>query len=141
MEMRRLVLVLDGSDASAAAAEWCADHGTPGTEIVAVATVSPVGELMLGLPPSWPVDWISQIREMLDGPWSEPLRKAGLTVRTEVVERAACPALIETAEREDADAIVVGKRTRGFLSEHLSAPLAADLVHHSHRPVIVVPTG
>ncbi len=141
MELRRLVLMMDGSEAAAAAVQWCADHSTPGTEIIAVATVSPVGELMLGLPPSRPVDWISQIREMLDGDWCDPLRAAGLTVRTEVVERSACPALLEIADREDADAIVVGKRARGFLSEHLSGTVAADLVHHSHRPVIVVPHG
>jgi nucleotide-binding universal stress UspA family protein len=137
--MKRLILMMDGSPAAAAAARWCVDNAGTNTEVIAVTAFSAIGELVLGLPPSRSVDWIHQVREALEGEWSRPLRDAGVPVRCEVLEAAPVRALIDIADREDAAAIVVGKRARGFLSEHVLGSVAADLVHHSHRPVIVVP--
>jgi nucleotide-binding universal stress UspA family protein len=98
-----------------------------------------MGEFTLGLPPSRSSDWLADIRRALDDDWVAPLRDAGVTYRTELLEGGAVSTVLATADREQADAIVVGKPVRGALSEHLSSSLAADLLHHSHRPVIVVP--
>ena len=57
MDLKRVVLVMDGTAAAAAAARWCAAHAGPDTEVVAVATVSTFGEFTLGLPPSRSADW------------------------------------------------------------------------------------
>lgn len=139
MKMKRLIVVMDGSPASAAAAQWCIDHADSETSVIAVTTISPIGELFLGLPPSRGVEWVGQVRSALAEQWSRPIRQAGTPIRCEVLEMAPVPGLIELADREDAEAIVVGKRARGFLSEHLLGSVAADLVHHSRRPVVVVP--
>jgi nucleotide-binding universal stress UspA family protein len=107
--------------------------------VLAVTTISPIGELFLGLPPSRSVEWIGRIRSALAEQWTRPIRQAGIPTRCEVLEMAPVPGLIEIADRENAEAIVVGKRARGSLSEHLLGSVAADLVHHSRRPVVVVP--
>jgi nucleotide-binding universal stress UspA family protein len=131
--------MLDGSAEAGHAARWCGDHLDPGTEVVAVTTVSPIGAFLLGLPPSRSGNWLPDIKRALEGPWSEPLRAAHLPYRTVLVEESAAQALLDIARREDADAIVVGKPAHGFLSEHLLGSVAADLVHHASVPVVVVP--
>jgi nucleotide-binding universal stress UspA family protein len=137
--VKRVVLMVDGSREAANAARWCGEHLEAGTEVVAVTTVSPFGAFMLGLPPSRGGDWMPDIRRALDGPWTEPLRAAHLAYRTMLLEENPVGALLDMARREDADAIVVGKSAHGFLSEHLLGGVAADLLHHSSLPIIVVP--
>ena len=136
--MKRVVLMLDGSPESAAAAHWVGDH-LGGTEVVAVTTVSPFGAFVLGLPPSRAADWMPEIRRALEERWCAPLRDAGVPFRTHLLSGSPAPAIVDLARREDAEAIVVGKPARSFLSEHLLGSVAADLVHHAAIPVIVVP--
>jgi nucleotide-binding universal stress UspA family protein len=139
--VKRVVLMLDGSDESAQAARWCATELGSDVEVVAVTSISPLGEFVLGLPPSRGVDWLPEIRQALEDQWCAPLRTAGVTYRATVVEGSAVAALLDTVRREHADAIVIGKAPRRFLSEHLLGSVAADLVHHASVPVIVVPSG
>ena len=47
--------------------------------------------------------------------------------------------LLGLANREHADAIVVGRRWRSGLAELVLGSFSHHLVHHSSRPVIVVP--
>jgi len=140
-DMKRLVLMLDGSPAATSAARWCSEHAGPDVEVVAVTTISPFGAFMLGLPPSRTSDWLPEIRAALEERWVAPLRDARVPYRALVVNRPPVTALIETAQREHADAIVVGKPNHGFLSEHVLGSLATDLVHHAQIPIIVVPEG
>ena len=47
-------------------------------------------------------------------------------------------AIIKAAEDQDVDVIVVGSHDKGFLRRLLDPSVADRVVHHSHRPVLVV---
>lgn len=67
--------------------------------------------------------------------------EAGLEAegRPEVTDGSTWAALVATAEREDALAIVVGSRGLSGLKQVLLGSTSSGLVHHSPCPVVVVP--
>ena len=69
---------------------------------------------------------------------AERLQAAGVTATQHVATGPALTAIIDFADAQDADLIVVGSSTRGRLAERIlgSTPLA--LVQRSSRPVMVV---
>jgi nucleotide-binding universal stress UspA family protein len=73
-------------------------------------------------------------------PSAAQLAAARVRYRAELI--AGGPkALIEFAGSEEADVIVVGRRGRGGFAELVLGSLSHHLVHHSHTPVIVVPSA
>jgi nucleotide-binding universal stress UspA family protein len=79
-------------------------------------------------------------RELLEQRWCRPLAAARVRYRAELI--AGGPkALIEFAVSEEADVIVVGRRGRGGFAELVLGSFSHHLVHHSHTPVIVVPSA
>jgi nucleotide-binding universal stress UspA family protein len=62
----------------------------------------------------------------------------GVTVDTEVVSGTAAEVLVETAERQGAQLIVVGSRGRGPLSRLLLGSVADRVVHLARANVLVV---
>ncbi len=66
------------------------------------------------------------------------LAQAGVHYRAETIEGGP-KALIDLADADDADAIVVGRRGRGGFAELVLGSFSHHLVHHSRRPVVVVP--
>jgi nucleotide-binding universal stress UspA family protein len=67
-------------------------------------------------------------------------RGTGAEYRAELI--AGGPkALIEFAISEEADVIGVGRRGRGGFAELVLGSFSHHLVHHSHTPVIVVPSA
>lgn len=147
--IRRIVVGVDGSDGATRAVMWSARLArATGAEVVAAHAIeSPVFldgfPLVTGTIPteSWDVawkEWREHTRELLEQRWCRPLAAAGVRYRAEMIEGGP-KALIELAESEDADAIVVGRRGRGGFAELVLGSFSHHLVHHSHRPVIVVP--
>jgi hypothetical protein len=43
MDMKRLVVILDGSHGAQSAAQWCVEHAGPDTAVIGVTAVSPWG--------------------------------------------------------------------------------------------------
>ncbi len=64
---------------------------------------------------------------------------AGVDVKTEAVYEDPAESLINVAEREMADAIVVGAKGEGGLSDRLFGSTVTDLLQRSTIPVLVVP--
>lgn len=94
-------------------------------------------------PDSWGDDEAPGTAE-LDGHLRDVL--AGSRVNWDVRHLTGGPglALSELAEEVDAGMIVVGARRRGVsgrVREFFNGSIAVQLVHHQHRPVLVVPTA
>ncbi len=75
---------------------------------------------------------------LLEEDWCTPLRQAGVPFTGKTVEGGP-RALLGVANHEHADAIIVGRRGRGGLAELVLGSFSHHVVHHSSRPVIVVP--
>ena len=134
--MKRLLVGVDGSDASAAALVWAGRLARlAGAEII-VATAFRPGEAEVS--PEHAADLTAQAEHRLATEWSEPLREGGVHHRPMLL--AGSPnALLEAAEREDADLVVVGPRGRGGFRPLHIASLAHHLAHYTPRPLAIVP--
>lgn len=92
----------------------------------------------LGLTPAGETER-DELGHLLDEGWCRPLRDAGAAYRAVVSPLDPVHALLDTARREDADAIVIGHQgDTGFL-HRLFRGLSDHLVDHARRPVVVVP--
>ena len=66
------------------------------------------------------------------------LSDAGLTVSETVVPGRAVPAILEFADQQQADLIMVGSSSRPAVAERLLGSVPLDLIKRSTRPVLVV---
>ena len=137
--LHRLVVGVDGSEGSSAALRWAIDELDEGGELVVVTGLAAPESQGL---PSDVAFWESRRREresLLDGAWTECVRRVGRNLRTMVVDADPADAVLGTAEREGADAVVVGSHghTR-WAPAHLGG-VTAKVLHRSDVPVVVVP--
>jgi nucleotide-binding universal stress UspA family protein len=81
-----------------------------------------------------------ELRERLDA-LGAPLAKAhGLGFEAQVVRAARIPeAIVAEAERLDADAICLSTHARAGLAELVLGSAADHVLHHAHRPVLLIP--
>jgi nucleotide-binding universal stress UspA family protein len=146
VRFERIVVGVDASAASRRALSWAAGlaRGT-GAEIVAVHVIhppwhsesvplAPVGEDIVLAYKRWRTDMERVVREE----WCAALDGVGVEYSTHVLEGGPA-ALLGVANREDADAIVVGRSGRSGFTELLLGSFSHHIVHHSSIPVIVVP--
>jgi nucleotide-binding universal stress UspA family protein len=66
------------------------------------------------------------------------LTDAGIATTTTVVPGRPVPAILEFAEQEQADIVVVGSSTRPAVAERLLGSVPLELIKRSSRPVLVV---
>jgi nucleotide-binding universal stress UspA family protein len=136
--LEKVVVGVDGSDASRAAVQWCATNLQPGTIVLAVCGMS---DLLFG------VDFMSaaasaQLASMdqaLRDHWCQPLRTAGLRCECRLVCGPKAAALREIALLEHPDALVVGKRCHGRAVDAVVGGTARRVIHRPPCPLIVVP--
>ena len=67
------------------------------------------------------------------------LGAAGVTATQTVLSGAALDRILEFAEREKADLVVVGTSRRPAVARRLLGSVPMALIEHSPRPVLVVP--
>lgn len=145
MATRHIVVGLDGSPGSEAAARWCAEMAPLlDAEVVAVHALPPVVYMLPTTPGAIPPVYDDTVRQeltrALDG-WCAPLREADAEFRSEVVEGSPAEAIMRVADKVDADLIVVGRRGHGGFAELVLGSVPHQLSHHADRPVVVVPAG
>jgi nucleotide-binding universal stress UspA family protein len=72
---------------------------------------------------------------------AELAREAGFTAEPHALQGKpkAWPTLLAKADEIDAAAIVIGSRGEGEVKSALLGSVSAGLLHHTHRPVLVVP--
>ncbi len=134
----RIVVGVDGSPGSAAAVRWCADIAdASGAEVTAVCALDPH---LRWTPDEDPAGWRATAAGAISGEWTAPLRGAGAVVRTRIIEgKHPRLALEDAATDDDASLLVVGTRGLGGVGGLRLGRLPLQLVHHTHRPVILVP--
>lgn len=132
MEMKRIVVGLDGSAEAARALEWAADLASLTGAEITVVTVFDAGPYM-----SWGM-FRAGLQEDLDS-WCEPLRSRGVAHHPVVREGSAAAELLKEADSEPTDLIVVGSRGRGGFRELLLGSVAHHVTQHSKHPVVVLP--
>jgi nucleotide-binding universal stress UspA family protein len=133
----RIVLGVDGSEGSDAAAHWCADlAGAVNAEVLAVYAFEPFVEWV---PESDPRSWRQEAeREITE--WVAPLRAAGVSVQTRIIKDIhPVAALAGAIDGESAGLAVVGTRGRGGFRGLRVGRVPIQLVHHTQMPMILVP--
>ena len=147
MDLNRVLVGVDGSQAASAALRWAAAaagedgevvalHAT-GTTLITQATISAATGVGMFRNAESAID---EARRALDE-WCEPLRSAGATYRMVVSDDKPVDALLDHARREEPDLIVIGHEgSTGFL-DRLVRDLSEELLDEARRPVVVVPSS
>ncbi len=136
--MKKVVLSVDGSAASKAAVQWCAEHLPAGTVVVAICGLSLVSEFALSIPPL-PSDSENRIEDVFLREWCAPLVDADVELRPRLVHEDDAPALLDTAAKERPDALVIGKERHHTLADFFSASPLHRILHEMPCPLIIVP--
>lgn len=143
MTVRRVVLGLDGSAGAARALEWTkALVAETEAEVIAVHVLTYSTEFRRDLGLETMHAWRHDLAAELDGPWTAPLRDAGVTARVEtrlIEGDSASSGLMEVADEAGADLIVVGAQGHGGLADRVLGGASYRLAHRARQPVVVVP--
>ncbi len=139
---RRIVVGVDGSEAGKNAVRWAARLAK---EIKAQVTAVYAIDLPLSLPEPYAIPfylddkWRAGITADFENKWCRPLKTAGIRYRTIVQDGRPASVILEVAEREKAEMVIVGRRGRGEVAELLLGSVSHEIVLHSKRPVLLVP--
>ena len=137
--IRRIVVGTDGSDNARRALAWAASLAAAcGAEVVAVHCLGLLFHpTATDLEPAQPHR--DEIRALLEGAWTAPLREAGVEHRGELRDGSPVTVLLAVADDVDADLVVVGSRGVGGFAGLLLGSTSTQLAQHSPRPVLIVP--
>jgi nucleotide-binding universal stress UspA family protein len=146
VELKRILVGVDGSPAAAAALRWAADVVAKDGEILAVhgdgaaligqAAVS--AATGLGMFPGVRSDPAAQ-RRLLEEHYCGALRGSDVAHRMIVSDADPVHALLDVAHRENVDLIVIGHQGNSGFVHRLVQGLSDHLIDHARRPVVVVP--
>jgi nucleotide-binding universal stress UspA family protein len=136
--MKKVVVSVDGSDASKAAVQWCADHLPTGTVVVAICSLSLVSEFTLSVPPL-PSDSENRIEDVFLREWCAPLAAADVELRPRLLHEDDAAAILDTARQEAPDALVIGKERHHTLGDFFSISPLHRILHTMPCPLILVP--
>lgn len=138
MSVKRILVGTDGSEHAQRAVRWAADLAAQtGAEVVAAHSVGLLVTTPDGPVPSTPFH--DRLQRSLDGEWTEELRAAGVPVRCRLVEGSAVTALLQVAEDESADLVVVGSRGAGGFSDLHLGSTSHQVALYADRPVTIIP--
>lgn len=148
MELKKILVGIDGTAAAAAAECWAADAVRDcGGEVIALHVVgSPLvrqatEDVVNGL-------GMSHIRllrsdaeagRLAEEEWCQPLRDAQVTYRVLVARGDPVHELLHCARKEDVDLIAIGHQHDSSFVHRLFRGLSGELLDHALRPVVVVP--
>lgn len=140
--MKRIVVGVDGSDASKAALAWAADEAElRGADLLALLAWMP----MVAVPGPWPAMVPARVPEEVEQSANATLAAVvdevlGEEPKVHVVERvvhgAAAPALVEAAGY--AELLVVGSRGLGGFTGVLLGSVSHQCAQHAGCPVVIV---
>lgn len=139
VEIRRIVVGVDGSKHARAAAEWAAGLARAvGGEVTAVHALGLLHHTTTGALVASDTHR-DEIRTEFENSWCAPLYEAAIPYRAELREGNPVTALLESADDFDADIVVVGSRGVGGFPGLLLGSTSAQVAQHASRPVVIVP--
>ncbi len=140
MKRNKIIVGVDGSPNSLAAVQWVADLAGPlESDVVAVHALGLLEHLSPGSEPV-PVERHRQeIRDLLERLWTAPLATAAIAYGVELRYGPPVQVLLQAAEDENADLIVVGTRGASGASHIRLGSTSSQLTEQSTRPVAVIP--
>ena len=138
--MSTIVLGLDASNGSQAAARWAANMaGETGAQVVAVHAV-PRSELWTLA--AFQVDTqniVDELQGLLDGRWTAVLRKAGISYTTRLARGDPAVELLRVATRLQATMLVLGATRRSSVHDLVVGGTAHKIINRALVPVVLVP--
>jgi nucleotide-binding universal stress UspA family protein len=139
IEMNTIILGLDGSKGSQVAARWTTVAAGPDTRVVAVY-VMPRSELWtLGALQVDAQPIVDEFKALLDGPWTQVLRKAGVPYTTRFVRGDPAVELLRLATRLNALMLVIGAKSHGSMHDLVVGGTVHKIINRSPVPVTLVP--
>jgi len=139
VEIRRIVVGVDGSEHAARAVAWAAGLARAlDADVVAVHALGLLHWTGRGAAVASD-SYRDEIRAELEGAWCAPLRDAGARYRAELREGNPVAALLGVADETAADVVVVGSRGMGGFPELLLGSTSTQVAQHARRPVVIVP--
>ena len=141
MTIRRIVIGLDGSQASQRALAWATGVATEsGAELIATHVLTYSTEFWRDLSLDTMTTWRRDLDRELKGEWTASLRDAGVRFWCRLVEDdSVAGGLMKVADEEDADLIVVSAHGRGTIAGRVLGTASYKLAHRARQPVVVVP--
>ena len=141
--MKKIVVGVDGSDASKNALRWAVDEGRAhGAEVVALCAYEPPA-VVPDATPAHPVDLMALVTEFHDAALQiaadaidEVVRgDSAVAVMPAVVEDLPAQALIEAGAA--ADLLVVGSRGLGGVAGAVLGSVSQECAQHARCPVVI----
>lgn len=138
----RVVVGVDGSDASARALRWALGHARAvGSRVVAVlawqlTTLPAPSSMTAGFMPPLS-DWHATAERLLDRVCSAALGDAAQDVEQRVLSAPAAAGLLEVTTPDDV--LVLGDRGQGGFARLLLGSVSRQCAEHAPCPVVVVP--
>ena len=130
-----VVVGVDGSPGAARALRWAASlaQDADAEVVLAHAAMSPRQQ-----PRTAAGNGMEAVRAEVER-WAEALSEHDVPYRIALAEGDPRLTLLEIADRETADLLVVGSRGRGSLAGLTLGSVARELAQHSERPITIVP--
>ena len=140
--MDTIIVGLDGSKGTGAAARWAATQAQQtGARVIAVFAV-PRTELWSMSAVQINIDEIlAEFQELLDGRWTAPLRKAGVQYTTQVIRGDPATELLRVAKREHASLLALGSKSHNNLADLIVGGTVHKVINRSTIPVVIVPAA
>ncbi len=142
LSLKRIVVGVDGSDSGKSALEFAARLAKAmRSEIVAVHAF----DAPIALPDPYAIPfylddkWRAGLKSEFEHKWLRPLKTAGVKYRALLVDGRPASVILDIADSEKADLIVVGRRGRGEVAELLLGSVSHEIALHSKRPVLLAP--
>ena len=134
--MNRMLVAYDGSESGRRALDEAARLAHDGVAVTVVTVAEPLPQVGRAAPLHLPEEYAAREHDLAEA--ATLLRERG--VDAAAVERRgdAATAILDEADAEDADLIVMGTRGLGTGKRWLLGSVSTKVLHHAHCNVLVV---
>jgi nucleotide-binding universal stress UspA family protein len=140
LDVRSALVGVDGSAGSRTAVRWVADLAQGADLRVVAATV--VDPHVEWIPPGSTKEWRPEVEQSIRTDFAAELSDAGVDCTAlALCSTNAAEALLQAAQEERTDIVVVGMRGTGGFTQLRIGGVALKVLHQADRPVVLIPTG